>query len=178
MQDTVTESRELLAEAKGRAVGEPVAVQPAPAQHDPAAALVETRNEEVAAAELDDRLPAKDYFALIELAEDFDTLGLYGQEINEAELVSESVVFLEVIVDHLTKNRARLLVVMEPFFDLGLEVVLRGTRELELGVHQLFEPPEPIGITRLDRPVHADEKLDLFIHSSFSFRFSLLFARG
>jgi len=78
----VTESRELLAKAKRRVAGVPAVVQPAPAQHDLVVALVEIRNAEAAEAGLDDRLPAEDRLALVELTEDL-ALGLDGQEVGQ-----------------------------------------------------------------------------------------------
>ena len=147
------------AEAQSRVAGEPVAAEPAPAQHHLATDLVEVRNAEATkeAAVQHDGLPAEDQFSLVELTEDRDPLGLNGQEIRETELIDELVTRLQVIVDHLAAHDTRLLVVMEPLPDLGLEVVLGWPRTLELGVYDLRHP---VGIGGPDRAIHTNDEVE------------------
>jgi len=153
---TVPNPRVLLAETQSGVAGVPAVAQPVPVHHDLVAVLVEIRDKQVAAAVPHDRTPQEDRLATEELAEDRDALGLDGEPVLQVEARRESVVLLQVRVDGVALHRPTLLLVVEPLLNPCLQVVFSGTRALQLGVLQLLEP---VGVGRLDGPVHADEEV-------------------
>ena len=114
-------------------------VQTGPRQPNLDAVVVETRDMQVAAAVPHDRAPQEHHLALEQLAEHGDTLLLNGEPILQVQAVGEVVAFLQVLVDGVADDTPTLLVVVEPLLNLR-EVVFIGSREFQIGVHQLLHP--------------------------------------
>ena len=156
----------LLAEAECGEAGVPVAVQPEPNQPNLVAVVVEIRDKQVAVAVLHDRAPQEHRLAREQLAEHGDTLLLNGEPILQVQAGGEVVALLQVLVDGVADDGPTLLVIVEPLVNL-CEVVFSGSREFQLGMLQLLEP---VGVGRLDGPVHANEEVQHGFGREFEFR--------